>query len=686
MSQLMRMRVGVGFTVAIASTGLTMCAKGNGTAMTTIRVAHDAPGVSRRAGVVEGGSQYELPDSYCYAVHVTAPASTGFPMQSTGGGGTCKDGSPDVPGLGLFQGTYAKGESASFDVLVGAQRRFDLIGIPKAMLGNVCAKDLRVTLNGSTNGDNFDIFLGGSKLDSSVKKQIVFFATATQNIVPGNNDVVLQHVSGNLPTGVSLPFGSHYGCSGDNNSGGGSTDGGGDNSGGGTAAVPLPLWGDKIRLSFRQRSPSTGPERAWSVMGDATNRLRGMVSFGRTSEFVGASDPVAYMFEVGPGGTTDYQAFRRDQVQSNFSVSGGCSGGTSTHTCRVTSSPLIWGGFGAGDTLFGFFKTEGATPEYRWGGSILSGITWGPTFESASGNDWAPLVEPDTISNSGNGNNTRFASVMYLNGPGAQLRLLKESSGVSSSYVTDVSSSTRAPIVGLAIDYPPSGQNAYFSTVASEASSYGITLATCQTGSSIGQCEYASPTVLTEQITSFSKTGYKLNGTHIVARSSEKIVSVYGRTSGTVYPLAKFYRLNPSPSANNVKTAATPAVSDLGSLSPDWTNGEVHFVRGNTKAMVAGGYSKETVGGTVTYYPVVAYWNESGTPHWEVLYKGDAGHAFFDGYVYATPTGPSDPCYNYVLLAEGVTNDGVTPVAGDGNLRIISKRVSLNSTTNNCSF
>ena len=136
-----------------------------------------------------------LPTDVCYALHVTGahpalarvlrrnmpPASASCPLPP--------------PQLGLVSGTYNVGESASFEVPIGNDRRFDLIGFSKADLGGSCPRDFHIEARPRTDHpDDPSIVMmqGSAELPGTLVGKI--YANGVASVLPGENNISLKLV------------------------------------------------------------------------------------------------------------------------------------------------------------------------------------------------------------------------------------------------------------------------------------------------------------------------------------------------------------------------------------------------------------------------------------------------------------------------------------------------------------
>lgn len=669
----MRMRICVSFGVALACLGLTTCAKNGETSKITLIFERNAPGTLRSKGVVDGGSQYDLPADYCYGLHITAPAGTGFPMQLFSNNPGCSNGAIDPPGLGVLVGTSAVGERIDVDVPVGAQRRFDLIAIPKSIAGANCPKDLHAvvtprTAASGTNDPQVDVFLGGKRLPDS-DESVLIMAMATQDIKGGANTVVLKPVSGPLPTGVSLAFGTIYGCGGT---------GGGGNGTHARSVMTLPLLSTKPKLSFRMNAPTQGPRGNFS-----TNSFRGLI--GYKASVNQADSSVGFMFEVGPDGAISPQVVRRSDVQVD-SAGLTCSPGNSIFSCTTSFSPLVWGGLGG--TSGGGLLSVSETP--RSGGSAdpwsISGTRYDATgashpFRAGQPNGYVPILDVD---GAGSG---KFVALRTTGGsPYAYLHIGAWDAGTNAPTLLSGSMPVSSPSPTVDVSdvalYYANGTNewSYASVVGKDTNgaflgSMRAQVLACQVPASPGAgCEASTSTSWIMQNDVMSNGEFAIDN-HIFPVDTIKVMSVSGY-KGTK-PWARFYGLIPSPTGGSGVLGGGDAIpqftgeaSAIGSDSPAWSAGQVNFVRSSVNrpsrnAVVMGGHSIENS----TAYSV-AYKRDSSNK-WHQIYRGPAGRTLVDGQIFSTSRGDPSKCYDFLLFAEAQSDSaGVPQTSTTGGLYV----------------
>jgi hypothetical protein len=137
----------------------------------------------------------ELDSSLCYAIHVTGPDL--FLHRQDESQICANDLSPH--GLGVVEGMFSFGDAIDFEVKVGSERRFDLIGFRKTVRTDLlssgetadpaptnCPSDLRALW--SSENQEYQVYSGGTRL----KMQTIFLATGTSVVQPGSNTITLS--------------------------------------------------------------------------------------------------------------------------------------------------------------------------------------------------------------------------------------------------------------------------------------------------------------------------------------------------------------------------------------------------------------------------------------------------------------------------------------------------------------
>jgi len=139
-----------------------------------------------------------LDNSLCYAVHATADDL--FVQKDTNSSSCADDTSPK--GLGQIAGMFSWNENFEMSLKTGKARRLDLIGfrkIPRTDLVDEaeqtpdaapadCPSDLKGVFSSTRDDRKVRLFSGGKELNL----QVVFLATATVDLVPGENVVTLS--------------------------------------------------------------------------------------------------------------------------------------------------------------------------------------------------------------------------------------------------------------------------------------------------------------------------------------------------------------------------------------------------------------------------------------------------------------------------------------------------------------
>jgi|GEM_PF-1447986 len=643
---------------SVALLALSMCAQAPEYGTASIRFDRgDAAGVIRSAGVVSGdAATYALPNNYCYVIHVTAPANTGFPMRqhSKDAGKTCSDGvGQEVPGLGVFNGTYAKGETAALDVVVGAQRRFDLIGLPVSMMpGKSCAKGFRVVekpSDGTNNrdGGEVELYVGDTKIDEDKDKdQVVFFATGTANIVPGANDVVLSPVKGTLPEGVSLPFGSGYGCNNDDEHD--------DNN---TVPVPpppvpssdvkIPMKSSVLKLSVLQNSsPAVTP--GGSLL--ETNRLRAYLSFGFPEGVSGADTEVGYLVEIGPDSVRDPRAVLKGQIEPESTVTCTDPGGISFRACRESFSPFVLGNFSGSVGFWGLSNPVGSSGEL----SGFSAYTYGATATgSAFRQPFGGATFYNVVGSEPNGKALVYATT---NGASTVLRVALPQPNPSPTVALRAETPFSGEPVSLAVDWPDNATSASFAAVASKnpgALAHTVQVSKCYSTSCSGS--FSGSVLLWSGLGLVRDVAFLLG-------NAVKHVAIAGSETGA--PFVKFRSLDMGLNSNVDGGGSTYV--DLSPASSNWGSGTAYFVRSRGgSAVVAGG---ELTTGSDRFPVIYAYTGSA----WAEIYKGKVGRGVVDGAIFETSDGSNSiACRYYLLYVEApVTAVGVM-ASGDATFGVV---------------